>query len=85
MCGYFCNGYIDFILKDKNLLDYTNLFSKIFSVTKKAKMKKIYCVICGKDRKFKNLEILYIFEKPLVLYIFCSKCENADVKMFKEE
>ena len=27
MCGYFCTGFIDFILKGKSLLDYTNLFS----------------------------------------------------------
>ena len=27
MCGYFCIGFIDFMLKGKNLLDYTNLFS----------------------------------------------------------
>ena len=25
--GYVCIGFIDFILKDKSLLDYTNLFS----------------------------------------------------------
>ena len=27
MCGHFCIGIIDFMLKGKNLLDYTNLFS----------------------------------------------------------
>ena len=27
MCGYFWIGFIDFILKGKSLLDYTNLFS----------------------------------------------------------
>ena len=27
MCGYFCIGFIDFMLKVKCLLDYTNLFS----------------------------------------------------------
>ena len=26
MCRYFCIGFIDFMLKDKSLLDYTNLF-----------------------------------------------------------
>ena len=26
MCGYFCIGFIDFFLKGKSLLDYTNLF-----------------------------------------------------------
>ena len=27
LCGYFCIGFIDFVLKGKSLLDYTNLFS----------------------------------------------------------
>ena len=27
MCGYFCIVYIDFMRKDKNFLDYNNLFS----------------------------------------------------------
>ena len=27
MCGYFCIWFINFILKGKGLLDYTNLFS----------------------------------------------------------
>ena len=25
MCGYFCIGFIDFMLKSKSLLEYTNL------------------------------------------------------------
>ena len=27
MCGYFCIGLNDFMVKGKSLLDYTNLFS----------------------------------------------------------
>ena len=27
MCGYFCTGFIDFLLKGKHLLEYTHLFS----------------------------------------------------------
>ena len=27
MCGYFCIGFIDFILKGNTLTDFTNLFS----------------------------------------------------------
>ena len=52
MWGYFCAGFIDFMLKGKSLLDCTHLFSpnryekkwlnniKIFLLTKKIKMKK---------------------------------------------
>ena len=27
ICGYFCIGFIDFMLKFRSLLEYTNLFS----------------------------------------------------------
>ena len=27
MCGCFCVGFIDFMLKGKTLIEYTNLFS----------------------------------------------------------
>ena len=27
MCGYFCIGFIDFMLAGKTLLDFTSLFS----------------------------------------------------------
>ena len=27
MCGYFCTGFIDFMLAGKKLTDFTNLFS----------------------------------------------------------
>ena len=48
-------------------------------------MKKIYCVICGKYRKFEKPKISYLLEKTLVLSIICSKCKNEDEKTFKEE
>ena len=27
MCGYFCIGFVDFMLEGKTLIEYTNLFS----------------------------------------------------------
>ena len=48
-------------------------------------MKKLYCVICGKYRKFEKPEISCIIEKTLVLFIIYSKCKNEDEKIFKEE
>ena len=44
-----------------------------------------YCVICGNYKKSKNLKISCIFEKTLALSIICSKCENDNEKIFKEE
>ena len=79
MGGYFCIGFIDFMLKGKSLPDYTNLFSpsdyekndkkntKIFSITKK--IKKLYCVICAECQKFEKPKISYLLEKTLILNI----------------
>ena len=39
-------------------------------------MKKLYCVICGKYRKFEN---------PKMSYISYSKCKIEDEKILKEE
>ena len=78
-------------LKCKSLLDYANVFppneyeknNKI--ILKYFKMKKLYCVVCSKNRKFNNSKISYVFEKTLVLSITCSKGKNEDEKIFKEE
>ena len=43
-------------------------------------MEKLYCVFCGKDRKFEQSKIPYLLEKTLVLSIICSKCKNEDEK-----
>ena len=48
-------------------------------------MKRLYCVICGKYRKFEKPKISFILEKSLVLSIICSKCKNEDEKLFQEE
>ena len=48
-------------------------------------MKKLYCVICGKYRKFEKNKISCLLEKTLVLSIICSKCKNEGEKLFKEE
>ena len=48
-------------------------------------MKKLYCLVCGKCKKFEKPKILYLLEKTLVLSIIRSKCKNEDEKLFKEE
>ena len=48
-------------------------------------MKILYCVICGKYRKFEKLKISYLLEKTLVISLICSKCKNEDENLFKEE
>ena len=36
-------------------------------------------------RKFKNLKISYIIKKPLFLSIICSRSDNKNGKLFKDE
>ena len=48
-------------------------------------MKKLYCAICSKYRKFQKSKISYLLEKTLVLSIICIKWKNVDEKIFKEE
>ena len=48
-------------------------------------MKKLYCVICRKYRKFEKPKISYLLEKTLVLSIIRRKCQNEDEKIFQED
>ena len=48
-------------------------------------MKKLYCVIWGRYRKFEKPKISYLLEKTVVLSINCSKCKDEDEKPIKEE
>ena len=48
-------------------------------------MKKLYCIIYGKYRKFEKPKISDLLEKTLFLSIICSMCKNEDAKIFKEE
>ena len=48
-------------------------------------MRKWYCVICGKHKKFEKPKIWYLLEKTLVLSIICSNCKSEDEETFKEE
>ena len=48
-------------------------------------MKRIYCVVCGKLKKFKKPKISYILQKALVLFIICSKYGSKDEDIFKEQ
>ena len=42
-------------------------------------------VLCGNYKKSKNLRYCTFSKKTLVLSIICSKCENDNEKIFKEE
>ena len=48
------------------------------------RMKKIYCFICGKNRKLEKPKISDILEKILILSIICSKCKTEDEKYLKK-
>ena len=52
--------------------------------SKNVQMEKIYCIVCGKYKKFKKPKT-NVFEKRFVFSIICSKCGNTDEKVLKEE
>ena len=56
----------------------------MFSITKKINMKKTYCVICSKYRKFKSSKTSPIFKKTLFPLTICSKCEYKDENILKK-
>ena len=47
-------------------------------------MKKLYCVICSKYRKFEKPKKSNLLEKT-VLSIICNKCKNEEEEVFPEE
>ena len=48
-------------------------------------LKKLYCIICSKSRKFEEPKISYLLEKKSFLSIICSKCKNEDEQISKEK
>ena len=83
MCGHFCIGFVDFMLKGKSLLDYTNLFPS--NDYKKNNDYRNDYRNPNDCRKFEKPKTSYLFEKTLVFSIRLSKCKNKDEKIFKEE
>ena len=57
MCGYFCIGFIDFMVKCKSGLDYSNLFSPS-QYEKKIKIK----LKCFQELKRKNVFSKYMLK-----------------------
>ena len=48
-------------------------------------MKKLYCVICYKYRKFQKPKNTIPLKKSVRSITICSNCKNEDEKLFKEE
>ena len=97
MCGKtFCIGFVDFILKGKSLLQYTNFFSAIdyekngniiltYFETKLNKLKCILMFVISTE-KLRKTKISYIFKKTLSLFIVYSTCGHEYItKIFEEE
>ena len=66
MCGYFCIGFIDFMLAGKKLNDFTALFSP-YDFDKNDKIYEINKTRLSNQTKFRLSEIIgiqnYIFSK----------------------
>ena len=83
MCGYFCIGFIDFMLAGKKLTDYTNLFSPYdFKkndniILSYAKMNKINSIECN------SIETIYktdLSEQTKFQLDEISKIENYSIE-----
>ena len=61
-----------------------NYYEKNDKIILTKKMKKLYCVICGKYWKFEKPKT-YLLEKTLVLSIICNKCNNEDEIFLKKK
>ena len=94
MCGYFCIVFIDFMLKGKSLLEYTNLFSpNEYKKNDKMILKyfqqnlnklKLCCNVCNEYRKLKKTKI-YIFKKPEVFLLFLVSVTMSMKKYLKRK
>ena len=62
-----------------------NYYEKNDKIILTKKMKKLYCVICGKYWKFEKPKTSYLLEKTLVLSIICNKCNNEDELFLKKK
>ena len=93
MRGYFCIGFIDFMLKCESLLKYTNLFfpgeykknGKIILKYFQQNLNKLKCIarFAIKYRKFKKTKTAYILKKTITLSIIYSKCNHEYEKISK--
>ena len=82
MCGYFFIGFIDLMLKGKNLLDYTNLSSSnVYEKNDKIILKYLNIKIFSATKKMKKY--IALFMVSIVLSVICRKCKNEVKKLFK--
>ena len=95
MLGYFCIGFIDFMLKDKSCLESTNLFSpneykkndKIILKCFQYNLNKLKCVVMFaiNIENLKNLKY-HIFLKELWVFLLFTVSVVMNIKkIFKEE
>ena len=91
MCEYFCNGFINFMLKIKSFFDYNNEYEKndkmilkYFQQLKRLRWKNFIVLFLISIEVSKTLYHIFS-KKTLVLSIIYSKCGNEDEKILKED
>ena len=69
MCGYFCIGFVDFMLAGKKLTDYTNLFSP-YDFKKKADIIFTYlineCISINESNSIKAIDKTNLSEQSKI-------------------
>ena len=95
MSGQFCIWFIDFILKGKSLLDYTNSFSPyyyekndiiILNLFQKIKRWKKYIVLfVANIENLKNVKYYTSYKKPYFFLLFVASVKIKKKKYLKKK
>ena len=83
MCRYFCIGFVDFMLKGKILLEYTNLFSP--NEYKTNDKKNPYFIKCKMCKKVWSLEYHIFAVKYCFYLVFGASVEVKVIKYLKRK
>ena len=93
MCGYFCIGFFNSMLKDKSVTDFTNLFSPndfienddIILKIIKYKTMLSYCLKCRKNTENINPKISGTSNGKTMILSNCAICGSKKSKFIKNK
>ena len=94
MCGYFCIGFIKFMLNGKSLTDYTNLFSpNHFNKNDNIILKYFglketmlsYCFKCRRNTENINPKVSKRTNGKAMILSTCAICGSKKSKFIKEQ
>ena len=76
----FCIGFIDFMLKDKNLVQYINLFSRNEYEKNNKIILRYFQKILKRLKWWKSIVFFLVNKENLKISIVCSECDKIQSK-----